>query len=305
MVYMLDVRKLRMLAELDRLGTIAAVARELRLTAPGVSMQLATLEREVGLQLTERAGRTVTLTPAGRLLARHGHEIVDRISVAEMEVTALREGAAGLYRIAAFPSAMRTLVAEAWRSLADGQGLGIQLRAIELEPQEALAALAAGEVELAVIHAYSNVPDDDLPGFQTSRIAVEPVWLATREAGGTADLRDYAAADWIVPGRSLSCFAMIQRACGLAGFVPRSVAEATDFATQLALVAAGVGVALVPQLTVANIPEGVHLRELSQPVYRQISVAARAGAESDAGMRTVRELLAEAATLVVQPLVGN
>jgi DNA-binding transcriptional LysR family regulator len=305
MTYMLDARKLRMLAELDRLGTIAAVARELRLTAPGVSMQLATLEREVGLQLTVRTGRTVTLTPAGRLLASHGHEIVDRISLAEMEVAALREGAAGLYRVAAFPSAMRTLVAGAWRSLADGRGSGIQLRATELEPQDALAALVAGEVELAVIHSYSNISEGELPGVQASRIAIEPVWLATRAPGGSADLRDYSSVDWIVPGHSLSCFEMIQRACGLAGFTPRTVATATDFASQLALVAAGVGVALVPQLAVATVPDGVHLHDLSEPVYRHISVATRSGAEADAGMRTVRELIAESARHVIQPLVGK
>jgi DNA-binding transcriptional LysR family regulator len=302
---MLDTRKLRMLAELDRLGTIAAVARELRLTAPGVSMQLATLEREIGLQLTERTGRTVTLTPAGRLLAGHGHEIVDRISVAELEVASLREGVAGVYRIAAFPSAMRTLVADAWRSLNEEHGSTIQLRANELEPQAALAALAAGEVELAVIHSYSNISESQLKSVSATLIATEPVWLATPNVEFSSDLRDYAEHNWIVPGRSLSCFEMIQRACGLAGFAPGAVAEATDFASQLALVAAGVGVALVPQLTVASVPDGVLLRELTVPVYRHISVATRSGADADAGLRTVRDLLAASAERLVRPLVGK
>lgn len=301
---MLDVRKLRMLAELDRLGTIAAVARELRLTAPGVSMQLATLEREVGLSLTERTGRTVTLTPAGRLLARHGHEIVDRISVAEMEAAALREGAAGLYRIAAFPSAMRTIVADAWRTSSESAS-GIQLRAIEREPESALAALAAGEVELAVIHSYSNMAESSAGDVTATLIGTEPVWLAQREDVGTADLRHYATRDWIVPSSALSCSEMIDRACGVAGFAPRVVAEATDFASQLALVAAGVGVALVPQLTVALVPDGVFLSELVEPVYRHLFVVTRAGASADAGLRTVTELLAQSASRLIGPLVEN
>jgi DNA-binding transcriptional LysR family regulator len=304
MVYMLDVRKLRMLAELDRLGTIAAVARELHLTAPGVSMQLAALERELGLRLTERTGRTVSLTPAGRLLARHGHEIVDRISVAEMEAAALREGSAGLYRIAAFPSAMRTIVADAWREAADS-GSGIQLRAIEREPESALAALAAGDVELAVIHSYSNMADGILSETTATRIGTEPVWLAQREDMPTADLRNYADRDWIVPNSALSCSEMIDRACGLAGFEPRVVVEATDFASQLALVGAGVGVALVPQLTVATIPDGVFLSDLAEPVHRHLFVVTREGAGVDAGLRTVIDLLHRSAERLITPRVGG
>jgi len=307
-VYMLDVRKLRMLAELERLGTIAAVARELRLTAPGVSMQLATLERELRLRLTERTGRTVTLTPAGRLLARHGHEIVDRISLAELEAAALREGSAGLYRIAAFPSAMRTVVADAWRTASE-TGAGVQLRAIEREPQGALAALAAGEVELAVVHSYSNMAEEvggeAGAGTTATLIATEPVWLAQQDQMKVADLRDYAGRDWVVPASALSCSEMIHRACGVAGFAPRVVAEATDFASQLALVAAGAGVALVPQLTVATVPSGVWLSELVEPVYRHLFVITRQGADSDAGLRTVTDLLAGSAARLVAPLVGN
>jgi DNA-binding transcriptional LysR family regulator len=301
---MLDVRKLRMLAELDRLGTIAAVARELRLTPPGVSMQLAALERELGLRLTERTGRTVTLTPAGRLLARHGHEIVDRISVAEMEAAALREGSAGLYRIAAFPSAMRTIVADAWREATDSAS-GIQLRAVQREPEDALAALAAGEVELAIVHSYSNVPGGMSANSTVTRIGTEPVWLAHTERAAITDLRDYADRDWIVPSNVLSCAEMVDRACGLAGFQPRVVAEATDFASQLSLVAAGVGVALVPDLTVAVVPDGVFLSQLSEPVFRQIYVVHREGAQVDAGLRAVVELLASSAQRLIGPRVGG
>ncbi|MBN9327480.1 MAG: LysR family transcriptional regulator, partial [Cellulomonas sp.] len=155
---MLDVRRLQMLAALRRLGTIAAVAAEMHLTPPAVSMQLTALEREVGLPLTERQGRRVVLTPAGQVLAQHGRDIVDLVSVAELEVEGLRHGASGTYRLAAFPTAARSYVTDTWRELQADRATGLELRLTELEPDDAAAALAAGEVEVAVTHAYSNVP---------------------------------------------------------------------------------------------------------------------------------------------------
>lgn len=309
---MLDVRKLRMLAELDRLGTIAAVARSLHLTAPGVSMQLAALEREVGLQLTERSGRMLTLTPAGRLLARHGHGVVDMLSLVDMEVDALKNGSAGTYRVAAFPSAARTIVADAWKIIVDDPALGLSLQLIELEPEDSLPALTSGEVELTITHSYSNLPRSSPSSLVATRIAAERVWLAVRDDDprlGRGDagveglvpavLADYARCDWIVPHRQLSCYEMIRRACGTAGFTPTVVAEATDFLVQLALVSAGAGVALVPQLTVAQLPPNVVLRPLAEPVFRHDFVLTRASSQADAGLLRLRDLLAASAARLV------
>lgn len=283
-----------MLAELERLGSIAAVSRALHLTAPAVSMQLAALEREVGLQLTERTGRGLTLTPAGAVLAQHGHTIVDQLTLAEMEVTALRDGTAGLYRMAAFPSMARTIVAAVWSGLAD-TGLGLEL--VELEPHDALPALTSGEADLAIIHSYSNMSNTLPPGLETTALLAEPVWLAVPHHSpdeSPADLSDYARHDWIVPHRGLSCHEMVQRACGLAGFTPRMVAETSDFSVQLALVGAGAGVALIPNLTIVTVPPTVRLLTLATPVTRHSVVVARAAAV-DAGYRTLRDRLVIAA----------
>ena len=152
---MLDVRKLRMLSTLERVGTIAAVAAELHLTAPGISMQLSALERELGVALTERQGRRLALTPAGRVLASHGRDILDRLALAEMEVDAIRGGTVGMYRVAAFPSAARTFVTDAWSALRADRA-GVELTLTTPEPEAALALLVAGETDLAVVHSYSN-----------------------------------------------------------------------------------------------------------------------------------------------------
>jgi DNA-binding transcriptional LysR family regulator len=296
----IDTRKLRMLAELDRRGTIAAVADELRLTASGVSMQLAALERELGVALTERTGRRLALTPAGALLARHGHDILDRLSLAELDLDALRRGTVGRYAVAAFPSAARTFVADTWRRIVD-EGLGLELRLTTLEPDEALDALGAGRADLAVIHSYSNVARDLPSGIDAHPLATEPVRLACRiddpayDGGGLADLGAFAEHPWIGASAGLSCAEMTDRACGRAGFRPRLVAESSDFAVQLELVAAGAGVALVPDLTIETVPAGVALRPLADAVERSFFVAARRASATDAGIRTIAERLRETA----------
>ncbi|MGO4104647.1 LysR family transcriptional regulator [Leifsonia sp. YAF41] len=308
MVDVLDLRKLRMLAELERLGTIAAVAQTLHLTAPGVSMQLAALEREVGLSLTERNGRRLTLTPAGRLLASHGRSLVEMLSLAEMEVIALQEGSAGTYRVAAFPSIARSIVADTWAILRENPELGVRIELIEMEPEDSLPALAAGEVDIALSHSYSNLPATLSPNLVTAPLASETVWLASRadpSDPSDVELAGYATADWVVPHRNWSCYEMVQRACGLAGFTPRIVAEATDFSVILALVAAGAGVALVPQLTVGQLPAGVTLRSLTVPVVRYDTVVTRQATAADLGAQRILALLADSAGRLVPAPIGS
>jgi DNA-binding transcriptional LysR family regulator len=295
---MLDVRKLRMLAALDRLGTIAAVAEELHLTAPGISMQLSALEHDVGVALTERLGRRLALTAAGKLLAAHGREVLDRLSLAELEVDALRRGATGRYHLAAFPSAARTFVADTWRHLHD-EGAGIELSLNTPEPEDAVAALVAGTTDLAVVHSYSNVPRTLPDDVQAEPLVAEPVWIALRGddpvAAPEVDLADLERRPWITPARDLTCFAMTERACGLAGFRPLVVAESVDVAVQLELVAAGVGVALVPDLTVAAVPQGVRLARPRSALVRHVSAARRTARRGDAGLDRLSRSLRDAA----------
>lgn len=295
---MLDIRKLRMLEALDRLGTVAAVAEELRLTAPGISMQLGGLERELGVPVTERRGRRLALTPAGRLLVTHTREVLDRLSLAEHEIDALRRGSTGTYRVAAFPSAAGTFVADAWRGLID-DGSGIELRLTTPEPEDAISALTAGHVDLAVVHSYSNVPRSLPHGIEAEPLASEVVWVAIRAddpaAADTIDLSSLAEHDWITPDDDVTCYEMIDRACGLAGFRPRAVARSMDFAAQLELVAAGVGVALMPQLTIAHVPDGVRLARTTSMLRRHLHAARRTSLRGDAGLDRIVEALAAAA----------
>jgi DNA-binding transcriptional LysR family regulator len=242
------------------------------------------------------------VTPAGRALAKRGSDIVDMLTVAEMEVASLRHGVAGTYRIAAFPTAARTLMPRAWKSIQeDGDGR-VQLRMVQMEPSDALPALAAGEVELVVAHSYSNMPPVTAPGLVVTPVASEAVRLAVPESQWTGDrsepvdLARFAGHDWIVPGHEWTCFQMVHRATDLAGFEPRTVAEATDYQVQLALVAQGIGVALIPELGATAVPDGVVMLDLKDPVRRNVLVVSRRASAGDAGLQRIERAIANAAT---------
>lgn len=287
-----------MLAALERLGTIAAVAEELHLTAPGVSMQITAFERELGVAITERQGRRVVLTPAGRVLATHGRDILDRLSLAQMDVDALKSGVAGHYAVSAFPSAARSIVADAWSSLAI-QHPALSMGLSTPEPETALADLMAGTTDLAVIHSYSNVPRELPSAVSAEPVAMEPVYVALRSddehAGHEVDLEALADRHWVTPPRDLTCFEMTERACGLAGFRPTVVAESSDFAALLALVSAGVGVALVPELAVGTPPTDVTLTRPRPALQRFVFAARRSASIGDEGLNTIVASLTDAA----------
>src|SRR5437764_6852090 len=139
---MLDVRRLRMLRELSLHGTIRATASSLSFTPSAVSQQLSALERELGVELLERRGRSVHLTPAARVLVERTESILAQLAAAEAEAKAVASGTEPPVRIASFASAAATIVADAVRDN------GLHAHILEIDPQLGLARLRAGEVDL-------------------------------------------------------------------------------------------------------------------------------------------------------------
>src|SRR5215471_16978248 len=179
---MLDVTRLRVLVAVARNGSVTAAARALNYAQPSVSHHIARLEAETGAQLLERVGRGIRLTDAGRLLAERAEEIIGRLDAAESELAAqvgLREGRV---RLAAFPSALGTLVPAAAARLRALRP-GIDLMLTEAEPPEALRMLRAGYVDVAVIFRHDQPeggpaePDED--GTRGTPLLDEPVYLVT------------------------------------------------------------------------------------------------------------------------------
>ncbi|MFI9326356.1 LysR substrate-binding domain-containing protein [Kitasatospora sp. NPDC052868] len=272
---MLDVRRLRLLRELAHLGTIAAVAEALSFSPSAVSQQLSVLEKEAGLPLLERTGRRVALTPAGANLVRHAEAVLERLEQADAELANARQGLAGPLRIGTYPSAARAVIPAVLAELA-GWHPGLEPMVTEVDPAGVAAALRAGELDVALVHEYDLVPADPEPGLAVTRpVFTEPMYLAARTAATVAGQR---TAPWIMSPPGTLCHAMAVRACESAGFAPRIRHHIDDFATVLALVAAGQGVALVPHLGIAGAPPGVVLTRL--PMYRRTRAAFRAGAGS-------------------------
>ena len=266
---MLDVTRLRVLAAVARHGSVTAAAKALNYAQPSVSHHLARLEAETGTQLVERAGRGVRLTDAGRLLAGRAEEILGRLDAAEHELAAHIGQREERIRVAGFPSALATVVpAAAARLRADRPGAELQLA--EAEPQGAVRMLRAGRVDVALVFSYLQqgagplqVPaagpeagqrpgGDEEEGVRARPLLEEPVHLVTqagaapppRAAG--SPLAGYAEHRWIAGCERCRVHLLWQ--CELAGFVPQIAFTTDDVLVAQALAAAGLGVALLPDL---------------------------------------------------------
>ncbi|GAA0915999.1 LysR family transcriptional regulator [Nonomuraea longicatena] len=266
---MLDPRKLRLLRELSRLGTIAAVAQAANFTPSAVSQQLSALEREAGTTLLERTGRTVALTPAGRVLVEHAHAVLKELERAAAALAAIGGEPSGPLRIGAFPSATRALLPKALAELARAHP-GLTPMVSEIDPADVAAALRAGELDVALVHEYDFVPPVVDQGVRAEPLFEEVMFLTNR-----ASIRAARRDPWILATPGTLCHTMAIRACQAAGFEPRVHHHVDDFDTVLAFVAAGQGVALVPSLAAAAPPDGVRLTPL--PLRRRTLVAFRSG----------------------------
>ncbi|HEY2313303.1 MAG TPA: LysR family transcriptional regulator [Streptosporangiaceae bacterium] len=280
---MLDVRKMTLLHELARLGTIAAVAQAQFCTPSAVSQQLAALEREAGIALLRRRGRGVVLTPAGADLAERAGAVLALLEEASAALASARTELSGELRIGAFPTAVRTLLPAALVALGAAHPR-LELHVTELDPAQVPAALHAGLLDVALVHEYDYVPAAPDPGLVTRPLLSEAVYLASAAplavlAGAGFDpVQASRALPWIVGSPGTLCHLMAVRLCQAAGFTPRIRHYADDFAAVLTLVAAGQGVAVVPELALADCPDGVALAAL--PATRRTLIACRSGAQA-------------------------
>lgn len=274
---MLDARKLRLLRDLAHRGTIAAVAEALAYTPSAVSQQLAALEREAGVRLLRRSGRRVALTHAGTVLVEEAEAVLSALERASAAVAAARADVVGPLRIGAFPTAVRTLLPGALVAIGRDHP-GLELMVTELDPVAVPDALRAGRLDVGLVHDYDYVPLEPDPALDTEPLIEEAMYLAASPDAlrrGGDPLRKCASERWIMASPGTLCHTMTLRACQAAGFTPRVPHHADDFATVLALVAAGQGVALVPELATADVIDGVALTRLAS--RRRTLIAYRRG----------------------------
>jgi DNA-binding transcriptional LysR family regulator len=269
---MLDVRRLRVLREVASTGSFSAAAEALAFTQPAVSRQIATLEAEAGTQLVERGARGIRLTPAGELLVEHAEAILDRLAVAETQLDALAHVRGGRLRIGAIPTANAMLVPLAVAAFAEAHP-DVELRLEEAVSSELLDRLAAGELDMAVVsdHDFGSVKSDDTFDFQA--LMDDPLNVALPRDHPLADKRplqmgDLSRETWI-EGRDAVCATPLRTAAAAAGFEPRIGFESAQWLGKQGLVAAGVGVTLIPTLALATTRDDVVLRRIDDPVLRR------------------------------------
>jgi DNA-binding transcriptional LysR family regulator len=271
---MLDLRRLRLLHDLSRLGTIAAVAEAHTYTASAVSQQLSALEREAGVALLERTGRRVTLTAAGRLLVRHAETVLAAVERATAALATVRGGLSGPLRIGAFPTAVRTLLSPALVALGRDHPR-LELMVTEVDPVGVPERLQDRRLDVGLTQDYDVAPGIGDPAIESTPLVTETVFLAVPASSEIQTVDDTRDEPWIVASPGTLCYVVAQHVCRAGGFAPRVRHQADDFVTVLSLVGAGQGVSLVPQLAATTTPPGVRLLEL--PIRRRTQIAYRRG----------------------------
>jgi DNA-binding transcriptional LysR family regulator len=295
---MLDVRRLQVMVEVVRRGSFTAAADALDFTQPSVSRQIAALEREAGVRLLERDARRVRLTQAGELVFEHAEAILARLAATESALDALADLEGGRLRMASFASANTWLVPEALRRFGDRHPR-VELSLTAVPSDRALASLRAGELDLAVLTDW-DVPGPDAPeGVRLEPIARDRLLVALAHdhpLAGRPEFRlaDLAAETWI-EGSHPDCLGPLEQHYRARGIAPRIGFHCDDWTGKQALVAAGVGITLFPELAVGSARKDLVLRPLTDGIAsRQTYAAVPAGYQAPAA-REMLTLLRELA----------
>ncbi|TWP37576.1 LysR family transcriptional regulator [Leekyejoonella antrihumi] len=251
---MIDAAGLRVIRAISEEGSFTAAATSLGYSQPAISQMVRRLEERTGTALVERLGRTVRLTQAGQVLARHAGPVLSAIEAAESEVAAIAGLRAGRVRLMAFPSSSSTLVPRAL-ALVKERFPDVEVSFAEGEPPESLAALRAGECDVAVAFTYEGTDigrgEEHVETFLSRPLLEDEVRLAVPKnhplaKADKAQLSDLADAQWIAG--CPRCRGHLLSLATRAGFTPHVAFETEDYVAVLGLVAEGLGVALIPDL---------------------------------------------------------
>lgn len=277
----MEISRLRALLELARCGTMAAAAEALFLTPSAVSQQIAQLEEEAGVPLTERIGRGVRLTPAGQALVGHAERLMAVMDEARSEMAELRREIAGELRVAAFPSIASVVLPETVKALRAAYPR-LEIAIEELEAIDGVAALRSWRTDIALIDDLSIVAGDNREHVMAVPLA-EDVWhvtlstdhpLSKKASLSLEELRDET---WAMESRTGLFGSLVADMCRRAGFEPRTNAKCRGSEMVEAMVASGCSISVAPGLRMLRSPRGVAWVKLRPEVRRKIYVAYRRG----------------------------
>ncbi|MDU0287811.1 LysR family transcriptional regulator [Saccharothrix longispora] len=295
----LDVHRLRLLREVQRLGTLAAVARALSYSPSAISQQLAQLEAEAGVPLLEPVGRGVRLTEQARVLVRHTEAILHRLELARAELAASLDEVAGTLRVASFQTVVLALVPTALTELAQRHP-GLRVEITHRDPDAAYAGLLARDHDIVLGEEYPGLPAPPDPGVETEDLAHDELRLALPARGphrrATTRPADLAAIPWVLEPPDTPPGRWALTACRTMGFEPDVRFESPDVLLQVHLVEKGLAAALLPDLLWTDRVHGVRLRRLPSRPHRRLFTAVRSGATTHPAVRVFREALHRART---------
>lgn len=273
---MLDLRRLRLLVELSRRGTIGAVAEALSYSPSSVSSQLGVLEKEAGVALLEPTGRRVRLTPAGEVLVRRAELLLAEAERAEAELAALQGEVVGKVRVAAFQSAVLALLPGALQRLrAEHPELHVVVR--ELEPEVSLPALAGGDFDLVLAEEYPGHPLPRVLGLDRQPLLSDSLDLVTPAEWGVRELADLAGRPLAMEPTGTPAHEWAVRVCREAGFEPEVRVVSTDLQIHVRMVEEHLVAALLPGLAGAAGRPGVRVEPLPRQPRRKVFTATRTG----------------------------
>ncbi|GAA2460983.1 LysR family transcriptional regulator [Streptomyces macrosporus] len=296
---MLNLERLRILHAIARHGSVSGAAEGLHVTTSAVSQQMAKLERETGQQLLARNGRGIRLTDAGRLLAEHARRILSQLELAEADLEAHRGQAVGELLLGAFPTAARGLFPTVLAALrADHPQLRVRLQ--EMEPDTAVPRLVRGDIDLAVVLDWYNRPLSLPGGLAKVPLLDDPADVAMpadhpRAGTGPVELADFADDEWISWPDGEFCHDWLLFTLRGQGIEPKIRHTAGEHHTQLALVGAGLGVAVAPRLGRGPVPDGVAVAPVRHTMKRHVYAIWREDADRRPSIRAAVEALRGAA----------
>lgn len=303
----MELRHLRYFAAVADTRHFGRAAERLHLAQPALSQAVRQLEAELGTPLFTRTTRQVRLTPAGEFLQAEAARILEAVEESARGVRRIAEGRRGLVRISFTGSAAHTQLPPMARAVKrELPDVALEIHADQLTPTQ-VEGLLDGSLDLGVLRP----PSGGLPGLDLHTITREPLVLAVAEDHRLATepvvaMADLRAEPWVLfadPSSALN--EAVLRSCQAADFVPRRAHVAAGISVQLPLVAAGLGVALVPTSVQAAPLSGVVFREVADAGSVALALASRSDETSPVTLAVLDVLLAHLATAGDAPGVAD
>ncbi|POH56848.1 LysR family transcriptional regulator [Arthrobacter glacialis] len=302
---MLDVKRLRLLRELQLRGTLADVAATLQYSPSAVSQQLALLEKEVGVKLLLKVGRRVQLTPQAEILVEHTTELLETLERAEADMSASLTTVTGTVKLAVFQSAALALLPDLLTAMAAAHP-DVRIEMVQREPETALYETWARDFDLVVAEQYPGHAAPLHPGLDRITLTTDAIRLAVPTAGVAGgmtrlrtepitDLEDTANLPWVMEPRGAASRHWAEQACRQAGFEPDVRFETADLQAQVRLIESGNAVGLMPDLMWTGRPPALTLIDLPGLPRRTVFTSARRASRRRPAILACREILAQTA----------